>query len=382
MFRAPAHGGILAIARTGLARTFTRAAHSHPKRLAHPLAREPGIATMIKRTILDQFLRDNRPAWQRWAMVVVGFLLLLLAPMLAHAQGGGPDTLQLVWTAPGDDGTIGTATAYEVRASTTPITLATWSSANVVGPAPSPLPSGRRQGLTVRGLSTDTTYYFAIRTVDDAGNWSGLSNVLRWDWVTDTVAPATPVGVTALRLGSEVRVTWNSDTEADLDGYSIYRATSAAGPFTRVNATLITPPQYIDAAPPAGATTVWYQVAASDLSGNQSAPSAAVPVQLAASSATWSLSPVYPNPSSTSQSVCIPFVVPASGATNAAVDIVNSGGFRVRHIPIASATTCAGGNGVVWEGANDAGRAVAPGVYHARLVSDGTHATVMVVRVP
>src|SRR2546428_78748 len=33
---------------------------------------------MAKRMILAQFLRENRPAWKRWAMVVVGFLLLLL----------------------------------------------------------------------------------------------------------------------------------------------------------------------------------------------------------------------------------------------------------------------------------------------------------------
>jgi hypothetical protein len=337
---------------------------------------------MIKRTILDQFLRDNRPAWQRWAIVVVGFLLLLLAPMLAHAQGGGPDTLQLVWTAPGDDGAIGTATGYEMRISTAPITLGNWSSANVVGPAPGPLPSGKRQGMTVRGLSTDTTYYFAIRSVDDAGNWSGLSNVLRWDWASDTVAPAAPLGVTALRLGSTVRVTWSAGTETDLDGYWIYRATSAAGPFTRVNPTLITPAEYIDSALPAGAATVWYQVAASDFSGNESPRSAPAQVQLAASSGTWSLSPVYPNPSTTSQSICIPFVVPASNVGNAAVDIVNAGGLRVRHIPIPSVPTCAGGNGVVWDGTNDAGRRVAPGAYHARLVSGGTRATVLVVRLP
>ena len=54
-------------------------------------------------------------------MVAVGFLLLLLAPALAHAQGG-TDDVQLVWTAPGDDLVIGTAAAYEMRFSTAPIT--------------------------------------------------------------------------------------------------------------------------------------------------------------------------------------------------------------------------------------------------------------------
>src|SRR5689334_13009168 len=139
----------------------------------------------MRRTILEQFLRDDRPTWQRWAMVVVGFLLLLLAPLIAHAQGGGPDTLQIVWTATGDDGAIGTAASYQIRVSTAPITLANWGAANVVGPAPLPLPSGSRQGFTVRGLSSDTTYYIAMISADETGNTSSLSNVLRWDWSAD-----------------------------------------------------------------------------------------------------------------------------------------------------------------------------------------------------
>ena len=147
---------------------------------------------MANRTILAQFLRENRPAWKRWAMVVVGFLLLLLAPVLAHAQGGGPDTLQLVWTAPGDDGAIGTASAYQVRVSTASITLGNWGAANVVGPAPVPLASGKRQGFTVRGLSTDTTYYFAMRTVDDEMGsrygWAKTEASSEW-WHVNYVGP-------------------------------------------------------------------------------------------------------------------------------------------------------------------------------------------------
>ena len=337
---------------------------------------------MAKRMILAQFLRENRPAWKRWAMVVVGFLLLLLAPVLAHAQGGGPDTLQLVWTAPGDDGAIGTASAYQVRVSTASITLGNWGAANVVGPAPVPLASGKRQGFTVRGLSTDTTYYFAMRTVDDAGNWSGLSNLLRWDWTADATPPSVPTAVAAVRLGAQVRVTWGPDSEPDLDGYSVYRATSESGPFVRVSASLVTPAEYLDGSVPAGAAAVWYEVTASDLSGNESVLSAPVKAQISSPNSDWTLSPVFPNPSATSQSVCIPIVIPAAGGGSAAVDIVNAGGFRVRHIPIASATTCSGGNGAVWDGKNEAGINVAPGIYRARLVADGAHSSVMVVRVP
>jgi chitodextrinase len=337
---------------------------------------------MIRRTILDQFLRDNRPPWQRWAIVVVGFLLLLLAPVLAHSQGAGADTVQLVWTAPGDDAAVGRASGYEMRFSTAPITGANWDFANIAGPAPNPLEAGRRQAITVRGLSSDTTYYFAIRTVDDAGNWSGVSNLLRWDWVVDTAPPSIPLGISAVRFAPNVRVTWAGSAEMDLDGYAVYRATSAGGPFARVNATLVTGTQYLDSSVPAGATSAWYQVTASDLSGNESAPSPAVQVQLVAAPPPWSLSPVYPNPSRSTQPVCVPIAIPASGVGEAAVDIVNAGGLRIRHIPVATATTCAGGNGVQWDGMNDSGRIVAPGVYRAWLIADGMRESVKLVRVP
>jgi len=334
---------------------------------------------MTKRTILEQFLRDDRPAWRRWAIAVVGFVLLLLAPVFAHAQGSGPDTLQLVWTAPGDDGAVGTASVYQIRVSKAPITSGNWSAANVVGPAPVPLASGKRQGFTVRGLSSDTTYYFAMVVADEAANTSSISNVLRWDWSRDVTPPAMPAGVTTSRLGATVHIGWNPVADADLDGYSVYRATAASGPYLRVNATLVTPTDYMDSAP-AGA--LWYRVTASDLSGNESAQSSASPVPLGVPSGEWSLSSVYPNPSSTSQPVCIPVATPAAGGGNAAVDIVNAGGHRVRHIDVASATACPGGVGVVWDGTNDQGRSVAPGVYRAWLIAGDTRESVKLVRVP
>jgi hypothetical protein len=315
-------------------------------------------------------------------MAVVGFLLLLLAPVFAHAQGGGTDTVQLVWTAPGDDGMVGTAASYEIRVSTAPITSGNWSVANVVGPAPAPLPGGRRQGVTARGLSTDTTYYFAMIARDDAGNSSGLSNVLRWDWAADSAPPGPPTGLAVVRVGPSVRITWGAVSVPDLDGYSLYRATSAAGPFVRINGTLVTPCEYVDGAVPAGEDAAWYTVTANDLSGNESAQSTSAQVVLVTPPAPWALSPVYPNPSSTSQPVCIPIIIPPSGAGDAAVDIVNAGGHRIRHIELLAAGSCSGGNGVVWDGLNDAGRNVAPGVYRAWLIANGTRESVKLVRVP
>jgi len=83
----------------------------------------------------------------------------------------------LKWTAPGDDGRAGRATRYDLRYSTKLITLANFSAARVAKNLPTPSAAGTTESYTLSGLASDTTYFIAIRTVDDGGNWSGLSNV-------------------------------------------------------------------------------------------------------------------------------------------------------------------------------------------------------------
>jgi len=86
------------------------------------------------------------------------------------------DSYTLTWTAPGDDGFTGTAAAYDLRYSTLPITPYNWNSAIHVNGVPAPHAAGTREAYTVYNLASNTRYYFAIRTVDRAGNWSEISN--------------------------------------------------------------------------------------------------------------------------------------------------------------------------------------------------------------
>lgn len=86
-------------------------------------------------------------------------------------------TATLAWTATGDDSLTGTATTYDVRWSTSPITAANFASANAVTGEPAPAAPGTAQSVTVTGLSRQVTYYFAAKIADEAGNWSAMSNV-------------------------------------------------------------------------------------------------------------------------------------------------------------------------------------------------------------
>lgn len=93
------------------------------------------------------------------------------------AGGATASSVTLSWTAPGDDGNTGTAASYDIRYSTSAITSGNWSSASQVSGEPAPLTAGTSQSFTVTGLSASTTYYFAIKTTDEAANTSALSNV-------------------------------------------------------------------------------------------------------------------------------------------------------------------------------------------------------------
>ncbi len=100
--------------------------------------------------------------------------------------------LTLKWTAPGDDGDTGTATAYNLRYSTTAITdQATFDAALPLAEVDTPKSAGESESFTVTGLSGSTTYWFAIRSADEMPNWSGLSNVLQVTTLPpDVTAPA------------------------------------------------------------------------------------------------------------------------------------------------------------------------------------------------
>jgi len=84
--------------------------------------------------------------------------------------------ITLTWTASGDDGDSGKATAYDVRYSTTPITESNFAAATKASGAPAPKAAGMQENFTAGGLNFKTTYYFALKVLDEQGNTSALSN--------------------------------------------------------------------------------------------------------------------------------------------------------------------------------------------------------------
>lgn len=130
-----------------------------------------GISNVISRTTLAA------PDTIRPAALVAG----VTAPLETRAI--------VTFQATGDDSLTGTATSYDVRYSTSPITAANWGSATQVTGEPVPAAPGTAQSVTVNGLVRQTTYYFAAKILDEAGNPSALSNVVSLT-TPDQTAPA------------------------------------------------------------------------------------------------------------------------------------------------------------------------------------------------
>ncbi|HBA59975.1 MAG TPA: hypothetical protein DCZ92_03980, partial [Elusimicrobia bacterium] len=98
---------------------------------------------------------------------------------LSAQQGGFDGQVSLSWEAVGDNGlSIGTATAYQVRYRTDQAITSSvlWDGANVYSQAWVPQYPGVTEAQGVDGLEPGTTYYWAVKAVDEANNTSPLSN--------------------------------------------------------------------------------------------------------------------------------------------------------------------------------------------------------------
>jgi len=95
---------------------------------------------------------------------------------------------------------------------------------------------------------------------------------------SDTTPPAAPTGLVVSEATCELVLDWVDNVESDLASYTIYRSTDVAGPFTAVGSNAIS--SFADTTVDGG-VTYHYQVAANDLSGNQSdlsTPATGVPL--------------------------------------------------------------------------------------------------------
>ncbi|GAB5518608.1 MAG: hypothetical protein RhofKO_08590 [Rhodothermales bacterium] len=94
----------------------------------------------------------------------------------------GSFSMDISWTAVGDDppaaGPDDPVTAYDIRVSTAEITADNFDDADQVVFDGTPAAPGEAMAFTIEGLMAGTTYYVALKGVDNVGNASDISNVV------------------------------------------------------------------------------------------------------------------------------------------------------------------------------------------------------------
>ena len=132
------------------------------------------------------------------------------------------------------------------------------------------------------------TYLYIVRTVIAQGGSSALESSDSTAAIVtprDIFPPAVPQGlVAAVIVGSptnqpEVDVSWSINLEPDLGGYRVYRSEEKDTPGQLVTPDLLLSPAYRDTSVQPG-HHYWYSVTSVDRSGNESAPTAPVAVEI------------------------------------------------------------------------------------------------------
>ncbi|MEM6531829.1 MAG: fibronectin type III domain-containing protein [Myxococcota bacterium] len=176
---------------------------------------------------------DPTPA-QAVRVVVNGDLGVSTLDAVVPLAAGEVEYVDLSWVAPGDDGFLGTATEYDLRMSTAPITADTFSQATRI-PSEPPLPAGMIEVLTAPALAPETSYWFALVSVDNAGNRSPLSNVVVFGSGAVTPAPVNDLAVSSV-TPSSVALSWTASGDDGRVGQaSEYELRRSPAPITEAN---------------------------------------------------------------------------------------------------------------------------------------------------
>jgi hypothetical protein len=112
----------------------------------------------------------------------------------------------LSWVAPTDSGPKGKAFGYDVRYSTAAITQANFTAATQVDRwrIPRPQTPGTSQQMLVEGLTAGSTYYFAMRAYDQAGNADAVVTASLALPAVQTVTPLAAGGFTVPAPASSI----------------------------------------------------------------------------------------------------------------------------------------------------------------------------------
>ncbi|HQV31967.1 MAG TPA: FlgD immunoglobulin-like domain containing protein, partial [Calditrichia bacterium] len=272
----------------------------------------------------------------------------------------------------GDDGLTGDPTNYEIRWTDEvngPIdTDGEWDAASPVNTTGKPAYSAGIWRINMTGATVGNKY-FAMRTTDDVGNISPLAAGA----YTTTSDYSLPVSLTSYSAQSgygKVSLAWVTESEINNEGFFIYRAASADGPFTdRVNLSIIegqgnsnNPTEYtfVDESVIAD-QTYYYKLTSRDFDGTVHENLGVVSATPLALPETYALQPNYPNPFNPSTN--FRFSLPEAAQVN--LVIYNALGQEVKSILRNRSMEAGEFSTFAWDATDNSGNRVTSGVYYA-----------------
>jgi hypothetical protein len=186
----------------------------------------------------------------------------------------------------------------------------------------------------------------------------------------DNIAPYAPAALVGQQsyTPAGLKLTWDSNTEADLGNYHVYRGLTEG--FVPGTGTLIASPN--DTTLLDGgwrwSSGYYYKVSAIDIHGNESGfallrPDGVTDVETPKAPATSFLLQNYPNPFNPTTRVAFGLAAPS----NVSLRIYDAAGRLVR--VLAEGARPAGNYSELWDGRDSGGRAVASGIYFYRLTA-------------
>lgn len=123
-------------------------------------------------------------------------------------------SIRLTWTAPGDDGTSGSASRYDLRRAGSSATA--WDQMTLLAGEPRPAASGQTESFTATGLTPGSAYYFRLKAADEIPNWSAASNLASattaspspspFQWTSDFATDRYPLAVAIGDLNADGRL--------------------------------------------------------------------------------------------------------------------------------------------------------------------------------
>lgn len=324
----------------------------------------------------------NRPSTR--LALIAGTLALagISTPLVARAQSNAYNSIGLEWTAGGDDGTVGQASYYQLKYSTSQPAgsdslsiVSWWGGASSASSLPAPSMSGSTDSTRVTGLTPGTTYYFVIRSVDKGGNTSPFSNIASGSTLTCDAPTGTPGSFQAVADTGRVDLSW-SGTDPLATMIHVYRGVGSSGSLSLYD-TLSDPTAttFTDTQVTAG-TTYRYRVAwASNCADGPSTAVAAAtlpgtPPPPPGAPADAPRLHAYPNPSAGSSTVQFVIHVPGSASEGVLIRLYDLTGRWIA--TLADGSFGPGDHTIPWDRLSRTGRVVSPGYYEAIGTVGGT----------